>query len=136
MYLLVLYFITNAFLKIHANIFLIELIVPRISLFSSKQGKFIYSTVLNSLTIRLFRVYVFIVYSIQICQRRGAGGMPPPPDNTHYCPLPPRFLDRTVSAITKINKSISPLSTTVGKSIPALRLELLKTEKIELCCDS
>ena len=130
MYLLVLYFITNVFLKIHANIFLIELIVPRISLFSSKQGKFIYSTVLNSLTIRLFRVYVFIVYSIQICQRRGAGGMPPPP--------PQIFGPYGVSAITKIKQSISPLCTTVGKSkyLPQGLNYLLKTEKIELCCDS
>ena len=119
MYLLVLYFITNVFLKIHANIFLIELIVPRISLFSSKQGKFIYSTVLNSLTIRLFRVYVFIVYSIQICQRRGAGGMPPPQIIRTTVPLPPSpqiFGPYGVSAITKINKSITPLCTTVGKS--------------------
>ena len=68
-----------------------------------KQGKFIYSTILNASTIWLFRVFVFIVYSIQI--KGGPGNMPPQV-----------FRPYGVSAITKIKKSIFPLGTTFGKS--------------------
>ena len=92
MYLLVLYFFKNT-----------------CQYLSSKQRKFIYSIILNSSTIRLFRVYVCIycIFYTDMPEKGGRGACSPHPDV---------WTVRCLCHNEKKTLSIFPLFTTVGKS--------------------
>ena len=76
---------------------------------SSKQRKFIYSIILNSSTIRLFRVYVCIycIFYTDMPEKGGRGACSPHPDV---------WTVRCLCHNEKKTLSIFPLCTTVGKS--------------------